>query len=178
MLEEVVEEETKSAIFSIGEGRGFVVEHGFVLTAAHCLPLVPESLVVNVPAHRAAYAHEKTVLIGGRVFAEVLFVDPVSDVAVIGRPDDELNTRLWDHFMDDRPWLKFAKKPTSSVKLRYPDGWRYVELTPTSNSLIGECNSLGGMSGSPILNRAGKVVGLVSTTGSHPRLPHCLPRWI
>jgi hypothetical protein len=77
----------------VGDGHGFVVEGKFsrryVITAAHCLPDLP-------PADSASYLHERTylALLGAwgaqcTVAAACLFVDPVSDVAILGSPDNQ-----------------------------------------------------------------------------------------
>jgi hypothetical protein len=53
---------------------------------------------------------------------------------------------------------------------------------------IAGANTVGGMSGSPIINEAGRAIGIVSTgresphvpshDGPHVRLMHSLPRWM
>lgn len=87
----------KSAVVSVGDGRGFVVNgrkhlngppDRLVVTAAHCLPSLP-------PCHGASYSAERTykallAALGRKpaVFAECLFADPISDIAVLGSPGD------------------------------------------------------------------------------------------
>jgi hypothetical protein len=78
----------------VGDGHGFIIEgkysRRYVITAAHCLPELP-------PAHPASYLHERTYrallapfgAAACSVWAECLFVDPVSDIAVLGSPDDQ-----------------------------------------------------------------------------------------
>lgn len=85
------------AVLRVGDGRGFVVkrrrylggEERIVITAAHCLPYFP-------PSHPTAYLQELTYQallgpLGGEptVWAECLFADPIADVAVLGRPDNQ-----------------------------------------------------------------------------------------
>src|SRR4029450_8827952 len=83
----------KDAIIKVGEGRGFLVGQSQwvyrVVTAAHCLPHLP-------PAHPASFTGERTYanllgpLEGPRtVSAECVFVDPVSDIAVLSEPDSQ-----------------------------------------------------------------------------------------
>ena len=76
-----------NCVVQVNDARGFVVggnDRRFVLTAAHCLPKLP-------PAHALSYLAERTHKnllgpLGGRktVWAECLFADPISDVAVLG----------------------------------------------------------------------------------------------
>ena len=79
----------KRSVLAVGPGRGFVVETNddlLVMTAAHCLPRLPEPGPPDV--------NQLTILnligaLGGdlTVAAECRFVDPVSDLAVLGIPD-------------------------------------------------------------------------------------------
>jgi hypothetical protein len=87
--------EISTAIITVGDGgRGFVIAGEWrskvVITSAHCLPKLP-------PAHGAAYLKEKTYgnLLGRlgetpTVWVECLFADPVSDIAVLGSPDNQV----------------------------------------------------------------------------------------
>jgi hypothetical protein len=88
------------AVVQVGEGgRGFVVAgvdlHGsyettrYIITAAHCLPHLPEP-------HLGRYGTEETFPnligpLGGKrpIWATLLFVDPMSDIAVFGDPDSQ-----------------------------------------------------------------------------------------
>jgi hypothetical protein len=86
------QQEWSTAVVTVGDGRGFVIEHDaarYVITAAHCLPHLP-------PANLASYQWERTygkllAPVGGEpaVWAECLFVDPIGDIAVLGQPDDQ-----------------------------------------------------------------------------------------
>lgn len=102
----MLSEEWTQAIVQVGGGRGFVVktesEH-LVITAGHCLPQLP-------PCLSFSYTHERTYarLLGriGKepsVWTECVFVDPVADLAVLGRPDgQELydEARAYDALME------------------------------------------------------------------------------
>jgi hypothetical protein len=85
------------SVVRVGDGRGFIVETDdekrLIITAGHCLPHLPR-------CHPASYTHERTYksLIGPTgaeptVWGECLFVDPVADLAVIGRP---VGQQLWN----------------------------------------------------------------------------------
>ena len=83
------------AVLRVREGRGFVVAsklqrwERLVITARHCLPRLP-------PSHTGSYLEGRTNkrLLGPpdaepTVWAECLFVDPISDLAVLGAPDSQ-----------------------------------------------------------------------------------------
>jgi hypothetical protein len=107
---------TTATVVTVGNGRGFVVDHTrervtierrggedvvvkdrsvrivstrLVITAAHCLPFFP-------PCMNFSYLEERTYkeLLGPlgekpTTWAECLFVDPINDIAVLGPPDDQ-----------------------------------------------------------------------------------------
>jgi hypothetical protein len=97
-------DKAKAAVIRVGDGRGFVVNgrayfadgphDRLIITAAHCLPFFP-------PCTGASYLGERTYKkllgpIGSKpiVWAECLFADPVSDIAILGPPD---NQAMSDH---------------------------------------------------------------------------------
>ena len=150
-----------------------------IVTAAHCLGKLP-------PAHAMSYAEEKTYnllgsLDGGRsnVCAECLFVDPVADIAVLGAPDGQLSQEMYeqseayDALVDDAPALRIGKPRTGRGWMLGLDGHWFPTSVKVYSSLFGTALSTGstkgGMSGSPILNDAGRAVGVVvvgtETTG-------------
>src|SRR5260370_15559083 len=89
------------AVLRVGEGRGFLVKRHhdcIVITAAHCLPDLP-------PPHPCAYLEELTYrrLLGPlgtepTVWAHILFVDPVADIAVLGAPDGQVLSEQADTY--------------------------------------------------------------------------------
>src|SRR5271156_6016122 len=116
MKSKTAQSKATRSIVTVGEGRGFVIEwqaqlpprsarhrvsrrteasartitHRLILTAAHCLPFFP-------PCHPASYTCEHTyrTLLGPlgekpQVWAACLFADPISDIAVLGSPDEEV----------------------------------------------------------------------------------------
>ena len=75
--------EWTKAVLRVGDGRGYVI------TAGHRLPQLP-------PCHGASYTEERTyeALLGRigeqpAVSAEIVFVDPVADLAVLAEPDGQ-----------------------------------------------------------------------------------------
>jgi hypothetical protein len=87
-----VNPELAQGVIKVGDGRGFIIEaneNRLVVTAAHCLPYFPP------PAAGAGY-DERTYqnllgVIDGEpsVWCELLFADPVADIAVLGAPDGQ-----------------------------------------------------------------------------------------
>ena len=184
----------------VGDGRGFVVEERLgsrrlVVTAAHCLPEFPRT-----PLDREAWRETTRDILGPlgaetSVWAQVLSADPISDVAVLGSPDDqELGAQAdtygklvhsirplkvggaipWDTPAPAR-LIALDGRPIEGV-VRHIGGGLYAD------NLTGPIG--GGMSGSPVLNQAGEAIAFVSqssetngrTTGGHlPRLVDCLP---
>src|SRR5215213_7452697 len=86
----MVHEQKRCSVIRVGEGRGFVMEadrQRLVITAGHCLPEIP-----SPESH--AYPKDRTFLkligpLGDQpsVAVECRFVDPISDLAVLGPPD-------------------------------------------------------------------------------------------
>src|SRR5689334_11162331 len=86
-----------SGVIRVGHGRGVLIrpvdpdrQAPFIVTAAHCLPKLPPFI------GGIMYDEEKTFMaVAGpldrepTITAESLFVDPISDVAVLGPPDDQ-----------------------------------------------------------------------------------------
>ena len=80
----MIEARTTQAVVTVGGGRGFIVEGSYeqryIITAAHCLPDLPEAF----PGEQATYRD----LAGPLV--ECVFVDPVADLAVLAAPDGQV----------------------------------------------------------------------------------------
>jgi hypothetical protein len=190
------------SLVRVGAGRGFVVQERenfrqrLTITAAHCLPHIP------IPPVEAETFSDVLGPLGGEatVSAECVFVDPVRDVAVLGPPDNQeldQQANAYDALIDPTVPLKISDIPTlkspTPAYLVALDG-HLVDCTAEHlggprllvNSPPGEIAA--GMSGSPILDCAGAVIGIVSesvrrseaeaTKGHSPRLVTCLPGWL
>jgi hypothetical protein len=145
-------------------------KYRLVVTAAHCLPHLPP-----VPP---AYNYERTYkdLLGNlhgpnrKVWAECLFADPVGDIAVLGGPSTlELSDEAdaYDALADERPAIQFGKARSGRGWILALSGDRWIETTLNVRSTIWGPSLVvgpteGGMSGSPIVNDAGRAVGIVS----------------
>ena len=204
------------SVLKVGPGRGFVVEarirakaegasegraryfkRRLILTAAHCLPHLP-------PAHAAANEVDRTypqlvqTLDGKRkdVWAECLFVNPVADIAVLGSPDDQMvpdESERYDELAKNVAALKIGSPRSGPGWVLSLEGRWIRTLTKVLSGLHGTSLLIGptksGMSGSPILNDVGRVVGIVvigteingqlsKLNGPQPILVRDLPRWL
>jgi hypothetical protein len=188
------------AVVKVGDGRGFVIEgerERYIITAAHCLPHLP-------PAHAASYAEERHYFglvgpLGGdaSIAVQCLFVDPVSDLAVLGEPDgQELfeEAEAYEALVDAATVLPVGGiADEAEAWLLGLDG-RWFRCNVWRNGvalwLKDAAQSVeGGMSGSPILAN-GKAIGVVATAGGtadssiyteggpEPALAQCLPVWL
>ena len=198
-------DEAKTAVVRIGEGgRGFLVDADLgpmVVTAGHCLHELPEA----GPFHDG---HDRTYKILGAlngapmISVECLFVDPVSDISVLGPPDgqepeytDDVNK--YDELCDAAHPLIVSAPPTDPQKLwllSLDQVWFSCSGRLLGNGcwwLENATNGIvGGMSGSPILDAQGHAVGVVSTSlgrlgqqlhtcgGPNPNLASNLPGWL
>lgn len=140
-----------------------------VVTAAHCLGKLP-------PANAMAYFEERTYnLLGSldgsksNVCAECLFVDPVGDIAVLGTPDAQEmyeQAEAYDALVDDATALRIGRPRTGRGWVLSLDGHWVPTTIKVHSTLFGTGLEIGptkpGMSGSPILNDAGRAIGAVA----------------
>jgi hypothetical protein len=197
----VVLKAAQAAFVTVGAGRGFVIEtvhERLVLTTAQCLPHL---------SHRASGSdfRECTFFdllgpLGGdvTVSTECLFVDPISDVAVLGEPK-----RLLDAEKDAYKALVESSRTVEIGVMTEPCGawlltvegqWEpcRVRTLPSGRSLtvVGAAAGLvPGTSGSPILSAEGRALGIVSISDNgsgettlerhgQPLLASVLPVWL
>jgi len=184
-------------VVKVGGGRGFVFEYcvaipncirqevreqrprnfisnRVVLTAAHCLgQKMP-------PPHAMAFRSERTykkllrTLDGTKkgICAECLFLDPVSDIAVLGCPDEqemEQEAKAYQEVIDNATPLCIGQPLTGSGWVLALEGHWIPTRIEVFEDLRGMSLAIGptkpGMSGSPILNDAGRAVGIVVLGG-------------
>ena len=186
----------KKSIVTVGTARGFLVgspDQGLVITAAHCLPHLPPAIGDLANPYERTYPK----IVGPldrkrRVWAECLFADPVSDLAVLGEPDGQIlyeESEAYLELASDSEFLTIGslrEEKTTAWMLSRDLEW--LSCTVRSNSkrlsvIEAEGKIEGGMSGSPILNSDGKAIGVVCNGSSgqwnsQPILFKCLPSWI
>jgi hypothetical protein len=134
------------SVIKVGGGRGFVMADGqenlVIVTAAYCLPHLP-------PADAMSYTEERTYegLLGRlgdelSISAQVLFVDPVTDIAILGTPD---NQEMWEQAEAYDALVDVPPVPMARVLLRKvrKTTWHFPESRqspPFSASLMRKCN--------------------------------------
>ena len=84
--------EPKGTVITVGEGRGFVVEHRgeqLVVTASHCLPWLPSGFGISYSEEHVYRNMLGPLGSAPTVACECLFINPIADVAVVGVPDTQ-----------------------------------------------------------------------------------------
>jgi hypothetical protein len=169
--------------------------NAFVVTAAHCLPFFP-------PCISASHTEERTYkgLVGQlgeepTVWAECLFVDPISDLAVLGPPDGQAlsdETTAYEALIGASVLLSISHPSDATPAwLLSLDGRWFECLVHSYGGPLWITNAaepiVGGMSGSPILTHDGSALGILCTSctesyqaegGPNPSLAHNLPSWL
>jgi hypothetical protein len=191
------------SVLQVGDGRGFLVEVAnqyfdypkkLIVTAAHCLPEMP-------PCHAGMDLNEKTYpdLLGPlgekpTVWAECLFADPISDLAVLGEPDGQelyKQCEAYEEFVESlTPFvIADAEKEGEAWLLSLDNQWfsaRYMRINLRPLLVKPSQPILRGMSGSPILNGNGAAIAIVNMSSNvglefgDPQTVLCrnLPAWL
>ena len=198
--------EPKGTVITVGEGRGFVVEHRgehLVVTASHCLPWLPSGFGI-------AYSEEHVYrnMLGPvgsvpTVACECLFINPIADVAVVGVPDTQTYSdeaegyrallqyatpfRIIEAPEKARGFLLSLEGEWFGCQVQWMEGidgplWVSKPARPIED----------GMSGSPIVSETGNAIGILAASMmenekdaatdefgvSNPRLIRDLPLWL
>lgn len=179
-------------------GRGFVVQGRgprYVITAAHCLPWLPPAMTFSGIEERTYNKLLGKIGAEADVAAECIFVDPVSDLAVLTSPDNqELSAEAdaYEALTDSLLALRMAALPNDALAWPQPEGTPVWLLSLAGEDFRGsiirhshfaslknlEGSVDGGMSGSPIVNADGHAVSLVTSTFQDPALAQALPQWL
>lgn len=146
-------------------------EQRLVVTAAHCLPNLPPAIAAGTPGR--TYKDLLSSLDGSKtgVWAECLFADPIADIAVLCCPDEQQLDEQADAYhalTDEVPAVRIGKPRNGRGWVLALSGSRWLQTTlevlsgwwGTHLNITGPNEA--GMSGSPILNDAGRAVGLIA----------------
>jgi hypothetical protein len=186
------DERLRKAVFQVGDGRGFKVGH-FVITAAHCIPNLP-------PRERMTCTGKRTYKLLGplgvknTIWVELLFADQIGNLAILGQPANQELTKeaeSYDRLLEGTPGFAIANvrpnKQISAKVLSLSGQWISCSINHYGGTLQLEGATIeANMSGSPIISRTGKAVGVVcgnsgtdgvQITSINIRLLRGLPRW-
>jgi len=198
----------QSAIVTAGDARGFVVNAHLrcadrvIVTAAHCLRL---DLLPWTPGAWNDFRYSSRLVaplgVEKNIVAEVFFVDPLADVALLAPPDnqiEEFDSDAFEALVSDRRAVHVARLEEESDAFLYTlDGqWEPCRVRPNqwdparrTVALVGaDAGNVAGCSGSPIVLASGAVVGLISIGSlfdgvpahvqyGQPHLAAVLPAW-
>ena len=183
-----------------GEGQGVLVPGNFVLTAAHCVEWTSTGDMTLAESEYLATVSRRNV----QPFRlQVVAVEPVSDIAVLGAPDNQEFSDDCDRF---EAWLSAtAPVPVATPLLTHRESigvsvfthaGEWVSGTATHYGL-GPSNGriwvdfatqiLAGASGGPVVADDGRLVGLMShcnivsdgpCNGMMPLAHLALPQWV
>src|SRR3974390_620789 len=172
-------DKAKRAVVRVGEvGRGFVVEgrgnERYVVTAAHCLPRMPQPYgcwrLEELPYRRFVSP------LGGEpsVSCLCLFVDPISDLTVLGMPDDlepDDEAEAYEELVAAAIPLVVAEPPREAVEdmrecraflLSLSDRWFPCTVQHYGDSMVvsdAAEDIVGGMAGAPQVSEKGNAGG-------------------
>ena len=181
-------------------GRGVLVSGGFIVTAAHCIEWTGKGLMAL--GDSTAFLQEIRTSTGETLLASTSAVEPVSDWAVLGAPDGQSMPEAADAFeafCEVTPALSLALngmvlfRSIPAYVFTQNKGVVPVKATQSQEeghrlSMSGDQRIEGGTSGSPIVTRSGRLLGIVSNfsvvpgtqsgAGIFPRVSHALPLWL
>lgn len=202
------------SVITVDKGRGFIIEHrslfdfgnGFkrlrrklVVTASHCLPHPP---VMPCYSYKETTYANLLAPLGEEpsVWAECLFFDPVSDLAILGEPDNQElgeENEAFTHLVDGRKPFAIAAPEAGEGYMLALDGvsWLPTPLIVHENlwgTGLSTGATLAGQSGSPIVDSTGRAIAVVSigtevlnggnrtpvNCGPQPILKFQLPSWV
>jgi hypothetical protein len=194
-----------AAVVRAGYGRAVILAAGegkpFIVTAAHCLPhsRYPRPHLGNTTTDLLLPRLVGTIGARRTISAQLDVLNLIDDVAVLTSPDNqELWTQAEEYEQFTLPCMTVGDAPAMFAPWDWhgepgADGWvlslelvwkpctihRNGRFLTTSGAKIEP-----GMSGSPILNGAGAVIGIISAghegygNNWHPSLADCLPPWL
>ena len=184
---DTVEKATVTIRKGEGHGRGVLVEGNLILTAAHCLDCSCDgSMVMN--EHLLV---EIKTCDGMKLLTNKIAIEPCSDIAVLGSPDNQVFYEESDQFEEfcerttpltlfdgfateidlDKPMEQILKENQFPVHIyTHEDKWLSGTgecFPPSYRRIKYDLDTKPGTSGSPIVNDSGELVGIVSQGSEH-----------
>jgi hypothetical protein len=177
-----IEKATVTTLSESGNGQGVYVGKNMILTAAHCFPFDSSGGIVLGDGTVLEVATSS----GQQLKASLLFIDPVSDLAVLGPCDEQDMSDEYDRYVE---WCEKTKPVDLRTQAIPPINFRvdskptlwpcYIRLhtgtwiagsisrwgEPPWMSLEADEHVPGGTSGGPIVDESGMLLGVVSNAG-------------
>lgn len=181
-------------VLSKGDGLG-VISNGYIFTAAHCVDVDFDGGIALGDVR-----FQKCKSCDGQDFrADLLFVDAVSDLAVLNRPDSHAfdeETEAYDEAIDERGiGLYFDELPSldgepMAVRIRNKSGWvdgKVLCAFGSGASIEASEQINSGASGGPIINCTSNELVAINSfydetgkdcKGIQPVISQALPMWL
>jgi len=181
---------------SAGNGQCVLIDDGLLLTAAHCVDWNCLTM-----ANSGEYHLAKVNARGSAFVANVCAIEPCSDTAVLGCPDNEIfhrEAQVFQELCDGIAPVKLSQDTPKPFE-RFPvwtlthhgawiSGMALYGIAESQFSFETLCEVPDGTSGGPIVNCRGELVGVVSYGTTRPAnkkftssagfLPLALPGWV
>lgn len=179
MTNEAMQRAENATVYTETGGHGVLVPGGFVLTAAHCIDWDGRGGM----ALGDYYLEKIRTSDGKKLTLSLLAVEPVSDIAVLGSPDNQAfpeESMAFGVFLDACPPVhvdtkEYAFDESVPVAVLNRDG-KWIGGKATHCEAFRQAERLwvkaeedvqGGASGGPIINEKGELVAIVSNFGGH-----------
>ena len=160
----------------IKRGRGVLIPGGLILTAAHCVEWNTSGSMAN-----GTDCFEQVRTADGRkLLCQVVAVEPVNDIAVLGSPDNQRipdEAESFEQFTSDTDPVPLCAggpvpfgPPMSVLVFSLDRKWvrakmRIFREDQSRAGATAEAGIHSGASGGPVITRNGSLVGVISTAG-------------
>lgn len=177
-----------------GTGQGVLIPGALIVTAAHCVEWGTTGRMASGDYCLATVETNE----GESFWLEVMAVEPVSDIAVLGMADDQEfpeHAEKFHRFVETTIALEIVEShykpfaPFTSHIYAHKDTWLVATSHTYQENSPCFCTDVpieGGTSGGPIVTEEGRLLGVAANAsvgernnaGSHPLIRQCLPHWI